>query len=124
MRERGCDRECEPRHAGDFPPVLLGIAGHDLRQPLQVVRGTYDWLSRRLDTDAKRVRLRLGEQAIAKLSHQLDRLVEALRLYECTTAMELSPVPLAPLFESVRTEDIELIRRSRPFSRCRGYVPK
>ena len=51
--EPSSNREHELQHAGDFPAVLLGIAGHDLRQPLQVAQGTYDGLSRRLDADSE-----------------------------------------------------------------------
>jgi two-component system phosphate regulon sensor histidine kinase PhoR len=105
-RERGLQR------ASEFHAVLLGMAAHDLRQPLQVIRSTYEWLSGRLDADAERVRLRRGELAVARLTEQLDRLTGPLRLYEHTTMMELAPVPLAPLFDSVRTEGVEPARQN------------
>jgi len=113
------ERERDLQRASDFHAVLLGMAGHDLRQPLQVIHSTYEWLSGRLDTDAERVRLRRGELAIAKLTEQLDHLAGALRLYEHTTTIELAPVPLAPLFDSMRTEGVERARQKGPDLRVR-----
>jgi two-component system, OmpR family, phosphate regulon sensor histidine kinase PhoR len=106
-----CERERDLRRLNEFHAVLLGVAGHDLRQPIQVIQSTDGWLSRMLDADADKVRQQLGEPAVARLSEQLDRLAGALRLYEDTTAMELSPVPLAPLFDNVRTEGIDPVRQ-------------
>ena len=57
------------------------------------------------------MRQQLGEPAVARLSEQLDCLAGALRLYEHTTTMELSPVPLAPLFDSVRTDGTDSVRQ-------------
>ena len=98
------ERERDLQHLSDFHAALLGEAGHDLRQPVQVIQSTDEWLSSMLDADADKVRQQLGEPAVARLSEQLDRLAGALRLYEHTTTMELSPVPLALLFDSVRTD--------------------
>jgi two-component system, OmpR family, phosphate regulon sensor histidine kinase PhoR len=106
-----CERDRDLQRTSDFHAVLLGMAAHDLRQPLQVIQNTYEWLGGRLDADAKKVRLRQGQLAVARLTEQLDRLAAALRLYEHTTRMELSPVPLAPLFDSVRNEDVEPAQR-------------
>jgi two-component system, OmpR family, phosphate regulon sensor histidine kinase PhoR len=103
-----CEREHELQRASDFHAVLLGMAAHDLRQPLQVIQNTYEWLGSRIDADAKKERLRRGELAVARLTEQLDRLAGALRLYEYTRTMELSPIPLAPLFDNVKTRDVEL----------------
>jgi hypothetical protein len=69
------------QRVSDFHAVLLGMAAHDLRQPLQVIQSTYEWLS------------------------------AASRLYEQTTSMKLSPVPLAPIFDGVRTENVEHARQ-------------
>jgi hypothetical protein len=46
----GTPRERELQRANDFHAVLLAVAGHDLREPLQVIMNAYDWLSRRLET--------------------------------------------------------------------------
>src|ERR1700675_4921568 len=85
----GGPREDALRHTSDFHAVLLGMAGHDLRQPLQVIQSAYDWLGPRISSPADRAQLERGERAIAKLGEQLDRLVGVLRWYEHTSSMVL-----------------------------------
>ncbi len=79
------ERELDLQRVSDFHAVLLGMAAHDLRQPLQVIQSTYEWLSGRFDAEVDRMRLRRGERAAAKLAEQLDQLAAALRLYQHTT---------------------------------------
>ena len=105
------ETELDLQRVSDFHAVLLGMAAHDLRQPLQVIQSTYEWLGRRFDAEVDRMRLQPGEQAVAKLAEQLDQLAAALRLYQHTTTMELSAVPLAPLFDSVGAENVEFARQ-------------
>ena len=105
------ETELDLRRVSDFHAVLLGMAAHDLRQPLQVIQSTYEWLNGRFDAEADRMRLQRGERAVAKLAEQLDQLAAALRLYQHATTMELSPVPLAPLFDSVGAENVEFARQ-------------
>jgi two-component system phosphate regulon sensor histidine kinase PhoR len=93
------------RRASDFQAALLGMAGHDLRQPLQVIQSAYEWLGSRVAHTSEMARLERGERAIARLTEQLDRLVSALRLYEHTQRMEISPVALAPLFWRIAHEN-------------------
>ncbi len=40
----GIAREVDPQRTADFQAVLLGMVGHDLRQPLQVIQGVNDRL--------------------------------------------------------------------------------
>jgi K+-sensing histidine kinase KdpD len=49
LNERG-QREHELQLANDFHGVLLAMAGHDLRQPLQTIMTAYEWLGQRLDS--------------------------------------------------------------------------
>jgi len=100
------------QRASDFQAVLLGMAGHDLRQPLQVIRGTYELLGSRARAKSEQAWLERGERALSGLTEQLDRLLGALRLYEYTKTMETSSVALAPLFWRLRneTEDAALRR--------------
>jgi two-component system phosphate regulon sensor histidine kinase PhoR len=93
------------QRTSDFQAALLGMAGHDLRQPLQIIQSAYEWLGSRVAHTSEKIRLERGERAIARLTEQLDRLVGALRLYEHTQRMELSPVPLAPLFWRIASEN-------------------
>jgi two-component system phosphate regulon sensor histidine kinase PhoR len=55
-------------------------------------------LRTRLCSRSEQAWLETGEQAIISLTEQLDRLLDALRLYECTKTIEISSVALAPLF--------------------------
>jgi hypothetical protein len=65
------ERELDLQRVSDFHAVLLGMAAHDLRQPLQVIQSTYEWLSGRFDAQADRMRLQRGERAVARLAEQL-----------------------------------------------------
>ena len=47
-------RERELQQATDFHTLLLAMAGHDLRQPLQIITCVYDWLSRRLEAPSEK----------------------------------------------------------------------
>jgi signal transduction histidine kinase len=93
------------QRGSDFQAALLGMAGHDLRQPLQIIQSAYEWLGSRVAHSSEKVRLARGERAIARLTDQLDRLVSALRLYEHTQRMEISCVPLMPLFCRIANEN-------------------
>jgi two-component system phosphate regulon sensor histidine kinase PhoR len=76
-------------HAGsDFESVLLAIAGHDLRQPLQVVQSAHELLSRGLRTNSELRHLRSGQNAIDRLKEQLAELLTALRIREHTKALK------------------------------------
>jgi two-component system, OmpR family, phosphate regulon sensor histidine kinase PhoR len=98
--------EANLQRASDFQAALLGMAGHDLRQPLQVIQSAYEWLGARVAASDK-VRVERGERAIARLTEQLDRLVGALRLSEHTKSIGVAPLPLAPLFWRIRAENAE-----------------
>jgi signal transduction histidine kinase len=93
------------RRTSDFQAALLGMAGHDLRQPLQVIQSAYEWLGNRIADASEKSRLERGERAIARLTEQLDRLLSALGLYEHAQKMEITPVALAPLFWRVLSEN-------------------
>ena len=49
------ERQYNLQRVSDFHAVLLGMAAHDLRQPLQVIQSTYEWLSGRFDDDVERM---------------------------------------------------------------------
>jgi two-component system phosphate regulon sensor histidine kinase PhoR len=98
------ERESQLKRASDFHAVLLGIAGHDLRQPLQVIRSSYEKLGSGRHNRAYKQTLERGEYAVERLTEQLDRLTDALRLYEHARRMKLSSVPLAPLFNGILIE--------------------
>lgn len=90
--ERGLQR------ANEFHAVLLAMAGHDLRQPLQAIMAAYEWLAPRLTNSVDQEYLSRGRSAILNLTNQLDLLIEALRLHEHSANTELAPIPLEPIF--------------------------
>jgi two-component system, OmpR family, phosphate regulon sensor histidine kinase PhoR len=98
------------QRASDFQATLLGMAGHDLRQPLQVIQNAYEWLGSRVARASEKARLERGERAIARLTEQLDRLVGALRLYEHTKGMQLVDVLCADLLQRIANENEDTAR--------------
>jgi hypothetical protein len=107
----GTPRERELQRANYFHAVLLAMAGHDLRQPLQVIMNAYDWLSRRLETSSEKEYLRRGDFAIAQLTKQLDLLVDALRLHQQAAKVMPVPVPLVPMLIRLDRDHEELASR-------------
>lgn len=110
LNDRG-RRECELQRANDFQTVLLAMAGHDLRQPLQTIMSAYEWLARRLSTGSEQEYLRRGRFAIMRLSEQLDLLVEALQVQEHSANVQLAPVVLAPIFVRLYGDNEEFAER-------------
>ena len=80
----------------EFQSALLGMAGHDLRQPLQVIQSTYDWFELGAGSPNEKALLKRGERALARITEQLDRLIGALRLHEHMREIEVAPVVLFP----------------------------
>jgi hypothetical protein len=83
-------------HESDFQGALLAMAGHDLRQPLQVISSTFGWLARHFTHPSELTCIRRGEAAIATLTEQLDHLIDALRLHERAAMIAPEPVALGP----------------------------
>ncbi len=85
-----------PKRPSDFESVLLAIAGHDLRQPLQVIQGAHELLGLGVRTESELRLLRSGKSAIDRLRDQLDQLLAALRLRDHAEGVKLTPVPVGP----------------------------
>ena len=92
--------------------MLLAMAAHDLRQPLQLILGAFSRLGQKSSTGREHEYIERGEWAIRRLTEQLDHLVDALRLHERRTSIALSPVELAPLLDAVCRENAELAQQS------------
>jgi two-component system phosphate regulon sensor histidine kinase PhoR len=90
--------------AQEFQTTIVGMLGHDLRQSLQVIQGTYALLRSRLEQMPQQAWLDRGERAATKLTEQLDCLVDAFYLAERANALEISAVGLGPLFWQLRHE--------------------
>ena len=70
--------KAKPHKPSEFESVLLAIAGHDLRQPLQVLQNAREFLGRGVRTRSELRLLRLVQSAIDRLRDRLDELVAAL----------------------------------------------
>jgi two-component system phosphate regulon sensor histidine kinase PhoR len=82
----------KPHKISDFEAVLLAIAGHDLRQPLQVIQSAHELLGLGIRTSSELRCLRSGQNAIDRLKDQLEQILTALRVRESTKRLELMPV--------------------------------
>jgi two-component system phosphate regulon sensor histidine kinase PhoR len=98
-------QKLKPPAAHEFQTTLVGVMGHDLRQSLHVIRGTYALLRSRLREMPQRAWLDRGERAATKLTEQLNCLVDAFYLAEHVNALEVSSVGLGPLFWQLRHEN-------------------
>jgi two-component system phosphate regulon sensor histidine kinase PhoR len=101
----GMTGRAEPQRTTDFQAVLLAIAGHDLRQPLQVIQSAHERLGIGIRAKSEQDLLQIGQLAIDRLNGKLDQLLEALRLYEHSKEAKLSPVALEPLFRQACYEN-------------------
>jgi two-component system, OmpR family, phosphate regulon sensor histidine kinase PhoR len=81
-----------PHKVSNFEAVLLAIAGHDLRQPLQVIQSAHELLGLGVRTSSELRSLRSGQNAIDRLKEQLEQILAALRVLECTRRLDPTPV--------------------------------
>ncbi|MBR0816628.1 sensor histidine kinase KdpD [Bradyrhizobium liaoningense] len=89
----------------DFEVVLLAIAGHDLRQPLQILQSAQERLGNGSRTKSELRLLEIGQNAIDQLKRQLDQLIGAVRLHQRADHMQLAPVSLEPLLQQVSRDN-------------------
>ena len=94
----------------DFSAILLAMAGHDLRQPLQVITSAHDVLAQTVDGEEQREELARAADATAQLANMLDQLVEALQLREQSGDDLYRPVALRPILEDLAAEFAEAAR--------------
>src|ERR1700721_809035 len=99
------DRKRKTLPAREFQTTIVGALGHDLRQSLHVIQGTYALLRSRLQEMPQEAWLERGERAATKLTEQLNCLVDAFYLAEHVNALEVSSVGLGPLFWQLRHEN-------------------
>jgi two-component system, OmpR family, phosphate regulon sensor histidine kinase PhoR len=94
-----------PRRVVDFEAVLLAIAGHDLRQPLQVIQSTHELLGHGMRTSSELRWLRSSQSAIDRLKEQLEQILTALRLRERSGRLELTPVGIQQVLRQACREN-------------------
>ena len=96
----------------DFSAVLLAMAAHDLRQPLQIVSAAYSWLADRHAEERAPTYVADCRLAIDQMSDLLDCLVDALRVQERAGRFEPMPVDVSPLFARLQRDNAGLAARS------------
>jgi signal transduction histidine kinase len=94
----------------DFLSTLLAMAGHDLRQPLQVITSAHDVLARIVHSEKQREELARVKRATGRLTNMLGQLVEALQLSERSGEDLNVPVRLRPILEDLAAEFAEMAR--------------
>jgi signal transduction histidine kinase len=97
----------EPHMASNLEAVLLAIAAHDLRQPLQVIQSAHELLGLAHRTDHELNLLRIGQAGIDRLKMQLQELAVALRLREIRKSPKLRPIRVEPLLRRACSENAE-----------------
>jgi two-component system, OmpR family, phosphate regulon sensor histidine kinase PhoR len=100
----------QPASFGDFSATLLAMAGHDLRQPLQVITGAHDVLAQTVVGEEQQNQLLRAEIATAQLVSMLGQLLEAVQLREQSGDDLHLPVPLGPVLENLAAEFAEAAR--------------
>ena len=91
----------------DFGSVLLAIAGHDLRQPLQMLQSANELLGVGLRTSSELKYLRSSQDAIDRLGDLLAQLLTALRIREHTKGMMVTPVRIQQVTQQACQENEE-----------------
>jgi signal transduction histidine kinase len=87
-----------------FLATLLAMAGHDLRQPLQMITSAHDVLGRIVHGDEQREELSQAADATKRLANMLGQLVEAVELHERSGDRLRAPLRLRPILDSVVAE--------------------
>jgi signal transduction histidine kinase len=93
------------QRGSDFNAVLLAMAAHDLRQPLQVILSGYSLLTGRRADEHEKTFIEHGKLAIRQMIDQLDHLVDALRIHERAAGLKLAPVDVQALFATLQSEN-------------------
>jgi signal transduction histidine kinase len=97
--------KANPHKPSEFESVLLAIAGHDLRQPLQVIQNAHDFLGRGVRTASELCLRRFVQSAIDRLRNQLDEFVAALQFRGHAKGVKLTPVRIGPLLRQATYEN-------------------
>lgn len=91
-------------NVNDFLLTLIAMAGHDLRQPLQLITSAHDVLATTPLTKEQRQELAEAAGAVTQLAGMLGQLVEAVRLHERAGEDLATPVPLRAILEDLTAE--------------------
>jgi signal transduction histidine kinase len=94
----------ESHRPNGFYKSLIAMTGHDLRRPLQIIVSVNSVLSRQFSGIPEREHLARSQTASFELMRQLDRLIDAIRVHERAETIELQPVKIGELLESLARE--------------------
>jgi len=100
----------DPIESG-FLATLLAMAGHDLRQPLQVITSAHDVLTTMLRDKEQREELARDGDATGQLAGMLSQLIDALQLQERPRENLRAPVLLWPVLDDLVAEFGDPARR-------------
>jgi hypothetical protein len=92
------------RRGVDFNALLLAMAGHDLRQNLQIIVHTYVRLASCVTSGPERERIARGQRAVMQMAEQLHQLVAASQIHQKTSEIALAPVQLSSLPSTIDTD--------------------
>jgi signal transduction histidine kinase len=95
----------------NFESVLLAIAGHDLRQLLQIVQGSNDLLKGGPRSTSELRYLRSSQKAVDRLNEQLSQLLTALRMRLHAKEIKVMPVHVQQLLKQACQENEEAAQR-------------
>ena len=98
------DPKTETHQVSEYETLLLAIAGHDLRQPIQVIQSAHELLGRGIRTKSELRLLRSAELAVGRLIAQLDQLLAALRL-RYPEGVRGTPIQLSHVLQKVANEN-------------------
>jgi len=93
----------------NFLATLLAMAGHDLRQPLQVITSAHDVLAQTPLSDEQQEELMRAEDATTRLATMLRQLIEALELRYRSDDLRVA-VSLRSILEDISAEFVETAR--------------
>jgi two-component system phosphate regulon sensor histidine kinase PhoR len=109
------DPKAQTHPVSDYETLLLAIAGHDLRQPVQVIQSAHELLGMGARTKSELRLLRTAELATVRLIAQLDQLLAALRLRH-PERVKTMPIQLSQLFRNIASENqYEAVRKGVKF---------
>lgn len=106
--------------ANRIKDVILAAAGHDLRQPLQVITMAISVLSQRPLTDRESQHVARAEKAVDQFVGALDELIEVSRVRYGMAQPHRDPVPLDRMLQAITEQwankaiEKELCFRVRP----------
>ena len=108
MADALTDREHELRTANEYKSRMLAIAGHDLRQPLQIIAMSHDLIGRGLTDEKLRKHLARGDQAIDRLARQLDLITTVGRLEAKALKPHVEAVAIREIVDEVADDEMSI----------------